>query len=78
MNDRAELEEQLAETERQLEETLRQAAALRGQAGADSGGVTEMEDVTVDVQRAEEQEAIAGVLEQRRERLRERLRDAGG
>lgn len=78
MSEREELQAQLDENERQLEETRRQAASLRGQAGSDARDVSEREDVAVDVERAEEQEAIAGVLEQRRDRLRQRLADLDG
>lgn len=63
----------------QLRELDTQIARLRqgGQPDAAEGEVRDSEEIAADLTSVEEQQAIAGILEQRRDALREQLRQLG-
>jgi hypothetical protein len=67
------LREELESLERTIAETRQMAAAVRAEVGSRSDGPGDPEDVTALLTEAEEQEAFAAVLEERRDRLRQRL-----
>jgi hypothetical protein len=70
-------------TPEQLREELRELDAEIARLRADEqptdeeGDVRDSEEIAADLTSAEEQQAIVGILEQRREAIRERLRQFG-
>lgn len=67
------LEEELRQVEADLENAKRSAAELRRQIGERSDAPTDEAERTSQITLAEEQEALAALLEERREELRRRL-----
>ena len=69
----------LEELHQQLRELDAEIAQLRGISGnVDTGGdVRDSEEIASDLTSREEQEAVLGILQQRREMIRERLKRAG-
>jgi hypothetical protein len=65
--------EELRLVEEELDELRRTAAELRGRIGEHADEPTDPEEITALITLAEEQEALIGALEQRREHLLRRL-----
>lgn len=63
----------------QLHELDAEIAQLRSEAqpGDEEGDVRDSEEIAADLTNEEEQDAIVGILEQRREAIREQLRRLG-
>jgi len=57
----------------ELDELRRTAAGLRAEIGGRSDGTSEPEEMAATITSAEEQEALIGVLEARREKLQHQL-----
>jgi type II secretory pathway component PulM len=68
-----ELREELARTEQQAAELQEQARELREAVGDTSRDVVDQADVAQQIQQAEQTEEILASVQQRRDRLRERL-----
>lgn len=67
------LREEIRVVEAELAELRRTAVELRRGIGSRSDGPNDAEDTAAAITSAEEQEALIGVLEARRERLQNRL-----
>lgn len=71
------LSEELRAVEQELEGVRANVTALRRQVGGRAEGATDPEETAAAIRSADEQEALAAVLEARRDRLRRRLNEAG-
>jgi hypothetical protein len=70
------LTDELRTVEEELEGVRASVIALRRQVGRRSDGATDPEETAAAIRSADEQEALAVVLEARRDRLRRRLNEA--
>lgn len=77
LSDEAEpnLSDELRAVEQELEGVRASVTALRRQVGGRSEGATDPEETAAAIRSADEQEALAVVLESRRDRLRRRLNE---
>ena len=69
--------EQLRQELRELDAEIARLQASERATDAESDDVRDSEEIAADLTSAEEQQAIVGILEQRREAVRERLRQLG-
>lgn len=68
-----EVRAELAQVEQELAGVRKTAAELRQQVGDDNSGPTDPEDRAAVISEADEQDNLAAALEDRRDRLRQRL-----
>lgn len=71
------LRQELGDIESEISAIRASTDDLKARSGAAAGGVEDPEEQAADLTSIEEQEAILGVLEQRRESLLERLGGSG-
>lgn len=71
--DQAALREELREVEQELQQLRQTAADVHAEVGGRLDGAVDQEDTAAEITSAEEQEALANVLQARRDRLRARL-----
>jgi hypothetical protein len=69
--------EQLRQELRELDAEIARARADEKSSDAESDDVRDSEEIAADLTSAEEQQAIVGILEQRREAIRQQLRQFG-
>ena len=66
--------EQLREELRELDTQIAELGGVGRQVGAESDAVRDSEEIAADLTNAEEQEAVLGILERRREAILDQLR----
>jgi hypothetical protein len=71
------LRQELRDLDAQIAQLKGQSADVKGQVGAYSEGVQDSEEIAAGLTNVEEQEAVIGILERRREAIVEKLKQLG-
>ena len=71
------LHQELRDLDAEIAQLKGQSADVKGRVGADSEGVQDSEEIAAGLTGVEEQEAVIGILERRREAIVEKLKQLG-
>ena len=71
------LRQQLRELDAQIAQLKGVSDDVKGRLGAEGQGVQDSEEIATELTNVEEQEAVIGILEQRREAVLEQLKQLG-